>query len=361
MTFEEARAEFPVLERLAYLNAGSMGPLSRAAGEAMAEGLRVDVEEGRAGRAYFDRMLELREGVRGRLADLLAVPTERIALATSTSSGCNVVLGGLELGPEDEIVTTDAEHPGLLLPLAVCGARVVVAPVTSRPAAEAVETILAAVGPRTRLIALSHVLWTTGQVIPVDVIKEATSLPLLVDGAQSVGAIPVEAGAADFYTVSCQKWLCGPDPLGGLYVADPETLRLASPTYFSQESLEVDGSFVPKEGAKRFDTGWLAPPSLAGLIAALDAAPEWRFERGREAAERCRQRLVEAGFAVRTEPSQAGLVTFEPRAGDPEAAVAKALEAGVVIRALPKTPWIRASCGYWTSDEDLDRLVGALS
>jgi len=227
VTFEEARAQFPVLERLAYLNAGSMGPLSRATGEAMAEGLRYDVEEGRAGRPYFDRMLELRESVRGRLADLLAVPPERMALATSTSSACNVVLGGLELGPEDEIVTTDAEHPGLLLPLAVSGARVVVAPVATRPAAEAVEAILAAVGSRTRLIALSHVLWTTGQVIPVDELKDATRLPLLVDGAQSVGAIPVEAGAADFYTVSCQKWLCGPDPLGGLYVADPDSLRLA--------------------------------------------------------------------------------------------------------------------------------------
>jgi L-cysteine/cystine lyase len=361
VTFEEARAQFPVLERLAYLNAGSMGPLSRATGEAMADGLRFDVEEGRAGRAYFERMLELREGVRGRLAELLAVPSEQMALGSSTSSGCNVVLGGLELGPDDEIVTTDAEHPGLLLPLAVSGARVVVAPVTTRPAGEAVEAILVAVGPRTRLIALSHVLWTTGQIIPVDEIKEATKVPLLVDGAQSVGAIPVEAGAADFYTVSCQKWLCGPDPLGALYISDPESLRLSSPTYFSQESIEVDGSFVPKEGAKRFDTGWLAVPALAGLVAALDGAPEWRFERGRELAERCRERLVEAGFVVRTEPGQAGLVTFEPREDDPEAAAAKALDAGVAIRALPNTPWIRASCGYWTSDEDIDRLVASLS
>ncbi|HEY8626929.1 MAG TPA: aminotransferase class V-fold PLP-dependent enzyme [Gaiellaceae bacterium] len=361
MTFEEARAEFPVLERLAYLNAGSMGPLARATGEAMAEQVRTDVQAGRAGGAYFERMLELRGSVRERLAGFLSVAPERMALTSSTTDGCNIVLSGLELDPEDEIVTTDAEHPGLLGPLAVSGARVVVAPVATRPAAEAVDVIRAAITPRTRLVAISHVVWTTGQVIPVDEVKEATGLPVLVDGAQSVGAIQVEAGTVDFYTVSCQKWLCGPDPLGGLYVADPEGLRLTSPTYFSQQSMEVDGSFVPKDGALRFDAGWLAVPSLAGLVAALDLAPEWRFDRARELAERCRDRLAEAGFEVRTEPGQAGLVTFEPRNGEPDAAAARALEAGVVIRALPKTPWIRASCGYWTSDEDVDRLVAALA
>ncbi len=359
MTFEEARAAFPVLERIAYLNAGSMGPLSRATAEAMIESARRDLEQGRGGKPYFEEMLRLREDVRGRIANLIAVEPERVALTSSTTDGCNVVLAGLDLGPDDEVVTTDAEHPGLLGPLNASGARVVVAPTTGRPAADALETILAAVTPRTRLVALSHVAWTTGQIFPVRELKAETGLPVLVDGAQAVGAIPVEAGDVDFYTVSCQKWLCGPDPLGALYVRDPERLRIALPTYFSLVSIETDGSFEPKPGAARFDSGWLAPPSLAGLIAALDGAPDWRFERAAEIAERCRVALAER-LEVVTEPHQATLVSFVA-SGDAAETAARAYDAGVVIRDLPRTGWCRASCGYWTSEEDIARLVAAVA
>jgi selenocysteine lyase/cysteine desulfurase len=185
-------------------------------------------------------------------------------------------------------------------------------------------------------------------------------LPVLVDGAQSVGAIPVEAGDVDFYTISCQKWLCGPDPLGGLYVRDPEALRIAIPTYFSQRSIEPDGAFEPKAGAARFDSGWLAMPSLAGLEAGLQSAPEWRYERAAQNASQCRDLLAEAGFEVITEPGHGTLVSFVPR-GEPAETVARLYDTGVVIRDLPGRGWCRVSCGWWTSDEDLDRLIAALS
>jgi L-cysteine/cystine lyase len=360
MTFEEARAQFPVLERVAYLNAGSMGPLARATADAMAERARLEVEDGRGGKPYYDEMIRLRDEVRSRLAALLSVTPEHVALTSSTTDGCNVVLGGLGLTPQDEVLTTDSEHPGLLAPLHASGAKVVVAPTTGRPAAQALETLLAAVTPRTRLVALSHVVWTTGHVLPVHELKAQTGLPVLVDGAQSVGAIPVDAGDLDFYTVSCQKWLCGPDPLGGLYVREPEALRIAAPTYFSTASIEPDGTFEPKPGALRFDTGWLAVPQLAGLVAALDGAPEWRFERGPQTAARCRQLLIEAGLDVVTEPGHATLVSFVPR-GDPAETVARLYDAGILIRELPGRGWCRVSCGYWTSDEDIDRLVTALA
>src|SRR5437588_188819 len=124
----------------------------------------------------------------------------------------------------------------------------------------------------------------TGQVIPVHELKAETGLPILVDGAQSVGAIPVDVGELDYYTVSCHKWLCGPEPTGALYVRDPELLRVRLPTYLSHQRIERDGTFVPKDGALRFDFGWLATPALAGLEAALDGFPDERYERAARAA-----------------------------------------------------------------------------
>jgi L-cysteine/cystine lyase len=347
VTFEEARAQFPVLERLAYLNAGTSGPLPRAAAEAMRKGLERDLERGRSGSAYFDEHLEQRERVRAAVAALLGTAAELVALTDSTTRGCQVVLGGLGLVPHDEVVTTGEEHFGLIGPLHASGARVVVADADE-------EAVLAAVTPRTRLIALSHVLWTTGRRLDLTRLRRPSGPPLLVDGAQSAGAIPVDLAGADFYTVSAQKWLCAPEPTGALFVRDPERLRVALPGHLVRTGHQRDGSFEPKPGARRFDSGWIGGPTLAGLEAALACHPEWRYEAAAAAAARCRG-LLEPLVEVVTPPGHSTLVSFRP-AGDPRELVACLAERGVIVRELPGRNLVRASCGWWTSDEDLERL-----
>jgi len=349
-TFDEARAAFPVLDHLAYLNAGTNGPLARSTVEAVLAEQLVDLTQGRGGEPYFSRALGLRDEVRAKLAALLAVAPEQVALTRSTTDGCNIVLAGLELGAEDEIVTSDSEHFGLIGPAHASGARVIVAPE---------DRIVEAVTDKTRLIAISHVSWVSGNSLEPERVQAETGLPILVDGAQAAGVIPVEAGAFGFYAVSCQKWLCGPDVTGALVVADPDALRVAVPSYFAQSEQQPDGSFVPRAGAERFDSGWIGGPSLAGLSAALEVAPEWRFERAAEMAGQCRAALAER-FEVVTKPDQAGLVTFRPET-DPTELVDRLRGQGVIVRELPGRNLIRVSCGYWTSEGDLDRLIDGLA
>lgn len=358
MNFDEARAQFPVLEHTAYLNAGSMGPLARATVEAMVEQERSDLEGGRAGPPYFEHMRDLRNRVRAGLARTIAVPPEKVALTSSTTEGCNIVVAGLRLRPDDEIVTSDTEHFGLLGALNASGARVRVARVRGVPAERALESILAEVTPKTRLIALSHVSWQTGNLLPVEEVQDATSVPVLVDGAQSAGAVAVEAARFDFFTVSGQKWICGPDATGGLYVRDPERLHVAWPTFFSQESYDDDGAYTPRAGAARFDGGWIPTASLAGLEAALGTVPHWAAHHSAELTARCWARLDDR-FVVVTAPGQATLVSFMPE-GDPAEVAARLCEQGVVIRDMPGTGWLRVSCGWWTSEGDIDRLLDAL-
>jgi L-cysteine/cystine lyase len=353
VTFEEARAQFPVLERYAYLQAGSVGPLARGTIDAMRSAQDDGLAYGRGSHAQFVRLLEGREQLRSQLAELVAVPPGTVSITASTTDGCNIVLAGLGLGPSDEVITTTDEHFGLIGPLHMSGATVVV--VEPEP-----DRIVTAVTDRTRLIAVSHVLWTTGAVLPVHELKAATGLPVLVDGAQSVGVIPVDAQGLDYYTISGQKWLCGPEGTGALVVADPEALRVARPSYLAQQSYERDGTFVAKDGAARFDPNVTPTAAVAGLRAALGSVPSWAFERAHEMAERFRARLAEAGCDIVVPDDRATLVSWRVPVDESAAIVARLAEADVIVRDLPGRGLVRASVGWWSSDQDLERLVAAL-
>jgi L-cysteine/cystine lyase len=349
-----------VLERYAYLNTGTFGPLPSVTVEAMQAVERRELEEGRSSRAYFELALGQRERLRGELARLLATEPEHVALTSSTTEGCNIALRGLGIGPDDEVVTTDSEHPGLFGGLVASGASLRIAAIRGLPVAEILPAIQAQITPRTRLIGISHVSWLTGAVLPVRELA-GHGVPVLVDGAQGAGAIPVavEELGADFYTVSAQKWLLGPAATGALYVARErlEDCRVAFPSYFSWKLPDYE----LKEGAVRFEGSWTPPASVSGLLASFAFAAEAgeeRFARALEAAERCRTLLAEHGADVATEPGQATLVSW--RADEPEAVVSRLAEQGVVVRDLPGTGLVRASCGYWTSEEELERLVRGL-
>jgi L-cysteine/cystine lyase len=329
--------------------------------DAAARQLGIELDEGRSGALHAARLEHLCEELREALAELVGAGPEDVALTHSTTDGVNVVLAGLDLHTGDEVVTSDEEHPGLLGPLGELrrrkGVSLRIAPFAS---------VAEAVSSRTCLVAVSHVSWMTGSLAPLEELRTAGA-PLLLDGAQGAGAVPVDVAAlgCDYYAASGQKWLCGPSGTGFLYVRPDrrEGLGMPRPAYGTiaegTDPLELE----PRAGSRCFDTLEAAGPVLGAALAALQtlAEPGWDslFERARSLAARLREMLRER---ARVEPGgPTTLVTFTPRgATDPAAAVATLAERGVVVRAIPGTPSLRASVGAWSNEEDLERLVRAL-
>lgn len=351
------RREFPVLERVAYMNAGTDGPVPRRGFDAAAAQLRRELERGRSGREHFERLTGLAGELRERLAPLLGCDAGDVALTRSTTDGVSTALSALELGPGDEVLTSDEEHPGLLAPLEAArrrrGFEVRVVPFSEVPGA---------VGPRTRLVACSHVSWVNGQVLDA----AAVDAPLLLDGAQGLGAVPVDVGAlgCDFYAASGQKWLCGPDGSGCLYVRREvcETLMPPWPGYASLAEGGRPSDLIVHEGARRFDMGVAPGPATAWALASIELLEETGVaeihERAAAQAERLAELLRERGQDVAPR-GRSTLVSW--RVADPEAETERLAAEGIVVRFLPGAGLVRASVGAWTSDEEIERLAAATS
>jgi L-cysteine/cystine lyase len=355
------RAQFPVLQRVSYLNAGTEGPLPQRAADAVSERISAEVTRGRAGKAYIEGVRGLAGDLRDAYARVLGCDPADVALTGSTTDGVNTVLSGLSLHAGDEIVTSDEEHPGLLAPLGRLKRQAGIT-VTVAPFAQIAE----AVSSSTRLVACSHVSWVSGQVVDSSALA-ATGVPFLLDAAQGVGAVPVDVHALGcaFYAGSGQKWLCGPEGSGCLYVRREhlDELTVPWPGYGSLVDASQALDSGPAENAARFDHGF--PPGLrsAWALASLrvfeEAGWEWVHGRAAELAAGLAGGLAERGLEVGPR-GRSTLVAWKPRAGDDlDGEVARLAEAGFVVRSIPSHGLIRASVGAWSSEEELAALVDA--
>jgi L-cysteine/cystine lyase len=359
---------FPALRGVAYLNAGSSGPMPAAAGDAMREEVAAQVERPRIGLPAYERLLANRERARAAAARAVGAEPADVVLTGSTSMGIGLAMAGLPWAAGDRAITTTEEHPGVLAPLDQLARRFGVA-VQKVDA----DDVVSAIDEGTTVVALSHVLWTTGRVLPLAEIAEAAHAVgalVVVDGAQSAGNIAVDApgSGADVYAFSGQKWLLGPIGSGGLWVHPRMAGRLAPalPSYFTYGEDGVGGEL--RAGAARFDPGSIDPVTLAGFAAALEwveGRPGGRAAWLAAAAERAEAaRALLAGVdGVRiADPGggRSGLIALEV-GGDPAPVAAGLAERGVLVRFIPGTPYLRASVGAWTSDDDLTRLADGLA
>ena len=355
------RAEFPVLEHAAYLNTGTDGPVPRRGYEAAVARLREELEGGRSGEEYFEGLKGLATALRERIAGFLGCDADDVALTRSTTDGVATALATMQdLGPGDEVLTSDEEHPGLLAPLEVARRRAGF-DVRFAPFAE----LAGAVSDATRVVACSHVSWIGGRVADVEAIR-ATGVRLLLDGAQGLGAVPLDMRAlgCDFYAASGQKWLCGPDGSGCLYVRGDVSAQLDPPWpgYASLAEPTRPSELLVHEGARRFDMGVAPGPATAWALAAADLLAETGIDRLTERATSQAARLAEELAARGRKVAPRGRSTLVSwRSSDPEDEVHALAAAGVIVRHLPGRGVVRASVGAWTSDGDLERLLDALA
>ncbi|HEY1353759.1 MAG TPA: aminotransferase class V-fold PLP-dependent enzyme [Ktedonobacteraceae bacterium] len=376
---DRVRQELPATTSRSYLNTGTFGPLPACAARAMQQHMQRDLQEGRLGQASFDETSKVYNAVRQSVARLLCAYEDEIALTDNTGEGLNIICYGLDWRAGDEIITTNHEHFSMLAPLYQLRARYGVVlrmadlgPEAGRPVLQAVTEQIT---PRTRLIALSHVTWTTGarlDISEIGTMGRKRGIPVLIDGAQSAGAIPlnVHTLGVDFYAMPGQKWLCGPDGTGTLY-ASRQALNYVTATYVGYWStVDTHGAdWKLQENARRFEVGGRQTAAIAAQAETLRWLEEtvghsWLFARITELNAHAAHILQTVpGLRLLTpHPGESGLLTFTLDRGTPEEIVMYLREQhNIYIRTISEMQAMRVSTGFYNTEEEIEALARALT
>jgi L-cysteine/cystine lyase len=374
------REALPALSAGIYLNTGSVGPLPAETAAAMAELTDYELRLGRSHQDYFDAFLERLAETRGAVAAVIGADVDSVAISHSTSQAMNLAVWSVDLEPGDRVITTSAEHAGGLGPVVVAGRRsgADVAAADVGDGGDDERTLAAfdaLIVPGTRLVAVSHVLWTTGARLPIRAIAElahARGALVAVDGAQAVGAIPVSVDelGVDFYAIPGQKWLLGPEGTGALWVS-PDVLERAQAStvsWFSFERIVSLEDAVLWRDARRFDDTNFYRPAVVGFARScgwlsMYVGLPWIHERGQAMAGRAADRLAAIpGVELLTPRHQmATLVTFRLAGWDSEVALDElASRTFAVARTIPLLDAIRLSIGFFTSEAEIERVASTL-
>jgi L-cysteine/cystine lyase len=376
----------PALAGKAYFNYGGQGPLPTPSLEAIQRSWMRIQELGPFGGAVWPYVEGTVAGLRAQLAASCGVTPQRLSFTENVTSGCLLPLWGLPWEAGDGLLISDAEHPGVV---AGCrelahrhGLTTASLPVAAERATEAeaaaavLEALERALTPRTRLVVLSHLLWNTGQTMPIAAVAARLAAHprqpwLLVDGAQSLGSLPVAeaAAAADIYACTGHKWCCGPEGLG-VAVLSERVLQQSRPTLIGWRSLrqegEADSSF--HSDGRRFEVATSCTPLFAGLHTSLNlleavGSPEARLALIRQRAEQLWSALrgVAGVRTVLDTPPPAGLVSFQVAGQEPAALVRRLAERGFWLRNLPEPACLRACTHVTTSTSEVRALVEAIA
>ena len=380
----------PALLNKTYFNYGGQGPLPTPTLEAMTNSWRRIQELGPFTTDVWPYIGAEVNSTRRRLAQLCGVGPHRLALSENVTTGCVLPLWGLPFEEGDRLLISDCEHPGVVAACVELARRenleIDTLPVqqfrgdAGSTDAGVLNELEQALRPTTRLVVLSHLLWNTGQVMPIAKVAEQLGSHnrqpfLLVDAAQSFGQIPIAdaAAAADIYAFTGHKWACGPEGLGGVALSE-RVLAEGQPTVIGWRSLQDESkaslsSTDPfHHDSRRFEVATSCVPLLAGLRCSLDlleqeGSADQRLDSIRRRSAALWQALqgIDGITTLLTSPPASGLVSFQI-AGDrnPGDWVQQLGQQGIWIRDLADPSCLRACTHVCTATDELDALITEL-
>ena len=313
---------------------------------------------------------------RGRLARLMGVPDEHLALVKNTGHGLSLVADGLRLAPGDNVVSVDCEYPSVVYPwYAQADRNIETRLVTPRADGTFTPDDLAAVmDKRTRVLTLSWVQFGTGfrcDLAACAALAHAHGALFIADVIQGLGVLPLEAEkwGVDIAVTGSHKWLMAPGGTGGLYIAPHalEQMRLVNMGALSVVDVpKFDPlDFSVKPNAQRYEEGTPNGLGLAGLDAALSLLEEVGGDaiaaQVLSLAAHAADRLEAKGYQVtspRADHQRAGLVMFQHPAHSNEAVLQALTDAGVT--AAVRGGKLRFSPHFYNTFEEIERAVTAL-
>ncbi len=277
MPFTAYRNQFPFTSNKIYLNHAGVSPLSSDVREKMDWFINNrsfgEIE-------FFEEMGELRDQTRSLIAQIINAQQDYIAFTANTSSGFNWLTQGLKWKKGDQIILTDLEFPSNVYPfmnLEKKGVEIVF--VKNKKGCIKVEDIEKAISPKTRMISISSVEFSTGfrnDLLAIGALCKHHNLIFSVDGIQGLGAIPLDVKTTHIDFLSCggHKWLMGPMGIGFMYIS-PRIFDKVAPVFVGWDSVKnpldfLDYNFELLPDARRFEYATQNNLGICGLSASLD-------------------------------------------------------------------------------------------
>lgn len=368
------KAQYPLEEKLVYLNAANVCPASRPVMDRHVEFLH-DFHRNPSFQNR-DKYVPLQEALRSKVAGMLGVSADEIAITRNTSEGSNIVVRGIDLKQGDEVIVTSHNHPSNNDSWKVRAKREgftvksLAVPIPARSIDELVSSVEQAITPRTKVIAITHLTSTTGILYPARAISELArkrGCYLHLDGAQTFGAIEVnlrEIGC-DSYSTSAHKWPMGPLEAGILYVRSERIPQL-------WPSIVTAGWGDNLRGARKFEVfGQRDDPRIVAFEAAVDFLQMIGIKaiesRVRALATRAKTELAKLpNVQIKTnhEPElSAGVIKFRLSNVPTKRAYDTLWEKhriAIAMTASGESEGLRFSPHIYNSFEDIDRAVAAV-